>query len=99
MTTRDKAAKEYYLSERFQRDARAAIRREIIRYGNKKARIDFPDVAPKKQDMPYIKKTVQELKKEFPELNSVRINIDNELVLSTRKKRMPGRIFRRASLS
>jgi hypothetical protein len=99
MTARDKAAKEYYLSERFKRDARAAFKRGIIERGDKKARIYFPEVAPKKRDLPYIKKAAQELKKEFPELNSVRINSDNELILSTRKKLTPGRIFRSVSLS
>lgn len=98
MTARDKAAKEYYLSESFKEEVRAAFKRGIIQGGNKRAFI-YPDVTPKKRDLPYIKKTVQELKKEFPELNSVRINIDDNIVLSTRKKLTPGRIFRSASLS
>lgn len=73
VTTRDKKAAAYFSSTEFLDVMKQAIEKALVNNGGDRAYIS-PNISVKQQDMPYIEKAFLRLKKEYPELDHVRLN-------------------------
>ena len=71
---RDREAKAYFSSEDFYQTLKDKVQEELVKWGCKKAElVGGVKVAAKPQDMPYIQEAFNRLKKDYPELNHVRL--------------------------
>jgi hypothetical protein len=95
VSTRDKKAAEYYTSEKFFEKIKELINERIVASGE--STIDVTsEIVPQQQDLPHLQKTFDRLKKEFPELNHVRVNTSsfgNSMIFDTK----PNSLLRRVA--
>jgi hypothetical protein len=72
-SSRNAAAAAYFNSQAFLDALKTAAKRELVQEGRDHAVI-CTDMSVKPQDMPYIRAAFLELKKEYPELDHIRLN-------------------------
>ena len=93
LSARNKAAKEYIASEKFLEEAKKAIESSIIKRNDSYCSFSTDMVLNSKADAPYLQEAFIKLKKEYPELNHIRIDFYDAVVLDKKPNTQLRRCF------
>ena len=93
LTARDSAAKQYLTSKEFLDEAKRAITSDMVIRNKSYAEFQPDMTLDSKADMPYLQQAFLELKKEYPELDNIRL-CDVDVIIDSK----PNTFLRRSAV-